>query len=190
MPEPTTSVSASLRCADSTRLTGVQVAECLNVPASTWLSYAAPGQAPAADGRFDARTPWWHSSTVGQWQASRPRSRPGAARRAGHRTASHRRLPRGRRAVHGLRHLHLVWLLRLRRLSRAGVPGLPDRLQLLPMRRREPFKIARGEIQRGRACQAPPGPGRDAEYSARISRRSSSVSAACQVRCARLATPQ
>ena len=33
----------------------------------------------------------------------------------------------------------------------AGVPGLPDRLQLLPMRRREPFKIARGEIQRGRA---------------------------------------
>jgi hypothetical protein len=31
------------------------------------------------------------------------------------------------------------------------VPGLPDRLPLLPMRRREPFKIARGEIQRGRA---------------------------------------
>ena len=38
---------------DSTRLTGVQAAERLNVSASTWCSYVAPGQAPAADGRFD-----------------------------------------------------------------------------------------------------------------------------------------
>ena len=38
----------------------------------------------------------------------------------------------------------------VRRLSRAGAPGLPDRLQLLRMRRREPIKITRGEIQRGR----------------------------------------
>lgn len=58
MPEPTTSTPASLPRADSTRITGVQVAERLNVPASTWHSYFAPGQAPAADGRFDARTPW------------------------------------------------------------------------------------------------------------------------------------
>jgi hypothetical protein len=35
-----------------------------------------PGQAPAAEGRFDAGTQWWHSSTVDQWQASRPRRRP------------------------------------------------------------------------------------------------------------------
>jgi hypothetical protein len=46
MPEPTTSASASLRRADSTRLTGVQVAERLDVSASTWRSYVAPGQAP------------------------------------------------------------------------------------------------------------------------------------------------
>jgi hypothetical protein len=99
MPEPTTSVPASLPPrADSIRLTGVQVAERVNVSASTWRSYVAPGQAPAADGRFDARTPWWHSSTVDQWQASRPRRRSCAARRAVHRTASHRRVPRGRRA--------------------------------------------------------------------------------------------
>jgi hypothetical protein len=63
MPELTTSAPASLPRADSTRLTGVQVAERLNVPASTWRSYVAPGQGPAADGRFDARTPWWHSRT-------------------------------------------------------------------------------------------------------------------------------
>src|SRR5258708_5225434 len=76
VPEPATSAPASLPRADSTRLTGVQAAERLNVPASAWRSYVAPGQAPAADGRFNARTPWWHSSTVDQWQASRPRPRP------------------------------------------------------------------------------------------------------------------
>src|SRR5258708_28022128 len=59
MHEPTTSAPASLPRADSTRLTGVQAAERLNVPASTWRSYVAPGQAPAADGRLHARTPWW-----------------------------------------------------------------------------------------------------------------------------------
>ena len=88
-------------------------------PRSWPCSYVAPGQAPAADGRFDSRIPWWHSSTVDQC------------------------------------HPHLVWLLRLRRLSRTGVPGLPDRLQPLPMRRREPVKTARGEVQRGREGQAP-----------------------------------
>jgi hypothetical protein len=54
MPELTTSAPASLPRADSTRLTGVQVAERLNVPASTWRSYVAPGQAPQ---RTDASTP-------------------------------------------------------------------------------------------------------------------------------------
>ncbi|HEX8008850.1 MAG TPA: hypothetical protein VF482_20770, partial [Trebonia sp.] len=35
-----------------------------------------PDPSTAADGRFDACTPWWHSSTLDQWQASRPRRRP------------------------------------------------------------------------------------------------------------------
>jgi hypothetical protein len=40
------------------------------------------------------------------------------------------------------------------------VPGLPGRLPLLPMRRREPFKIARGEIQLPGLRRVRPEPGR------------------------------
>ena len=61
MPEPTTSAPASLPRADSTRLTAVQVAERLNVSASTWRSYVATGQAPQ---RTDASTPAHRGGTA------------------------------------------------------------------------------------------------------------------------------
>jgi len=54
-----------------TRLTVAQVAERINVATSTWRSYVARDQAPKPDGHFDARTPWWWSSTVDRWNKGR-----------------------------------------------------------------------------------------------------------------------
>lgn len=53
------------------RLTVAQVAERVKVATSTWRSYVARDQAPKPDGHFDARTPWWWSTTVDRWDNGR-----------------------------------------------------------------------------------------------------------------------
>jgi hypothetical protein len=54
------------------RLTVAEAAEVAGVRPSTWRSYVARGQAPAADGAFDRRTPWWWSTTVRAWVDASP----------------------------------------------------------------------------------------------------------------------
>ena len=56
------------------RLTVAQAAERAGVKPATWRAYVARGQAPAADGSHDQRTPWWLASTVDRWLAARPRA--------------------------------------------------------------------------------------------------------------------
>ncbi|GAA5154854.1 hypothetical protein GCM10023340_39070 [Nocardioides marinquilinus] len=53
------------------RLTTREVAELIGVVPGTWRDYVARGTAPAADGRHDARTPFWLRSTIETWQADR-----------------------------------------------------------------------------------------------------------------------
>lgn len=53
------------------RLTVSAIAEKLDIKPSTWRSYVARGLAPAADGEFDKRTPWWLASTVDAWSGPR-----------------------------------------------------------------------------------------------------------------------
>lgn len=53
-------------------LTTAQAAEVAGVAESTWRAYVARGQAPAADGRIDGRTPIWRPETVEAWLAARP----------------------------------------------------------------------------------------------------------------------
>lgn len=59
------------------RLTTADVARLLGIDPATWRGYVShrkPVQnpAPPADGKFDARTPWWFRSTIEAWQANRP----------------------------------------------------------------------------------------------------------------------
>jgi len=60
------------------QLTTAQVADRVGISTSTWSSYVARGQAPAADGRYDKRTPWWYASTVDDWNRARPGRRQNA----------------------------------------------------------------------------------------------------------------
>jgi hypothetical protein len=57
-----------------TRLTVREVADRLNIAPSTWRSYVARGQAPAPEGQFDARTPWWSAEAIDDWQSKRRRA--------------------------------------------------------------------------------------------------------------------
>src|ERR1700726_5026489 len=61
LPAGSSGSMLSLPRADSTRLTGVQVAERLNVSASTWRSCVGPGQAQQ---RTDASTPAHRGGTA------------------------------------------------------------------------------------------------------------------------------
>jgi hypothetical protein len=54
-----------------TPLTVRDAAAWAGVTPSTWRSYVARGQAPAADGHLGA-TPYWHESTVRAWLDNRP----------------------------------------------------------------------------------------------------------------------
>jgi len=56
-----------------TKLRVVEAAARAGIAPSTWRAYVAREQAPAADGQYDARTPWWYESTVDAWMAERPR---------------------------------------------------------------------------------------------------------------------
>jgi hypothetical protein len=65
------------------KLTVPDVAARLGISPSTWRGYVArakkdreagrdrPGLAPAADGHYDRRTPWWWESTVDAYQSVR-----------------------------------------------------------------------------------------------------------------------
>lgn len=50
------------------RLTTAQVADLLGIKPRTWSSYVARGQAPAADGRIDGRTPYWLAPTIEEYR--------------------------------------------------------------------------------------------------------------------------
>lgn len=54
------------------RLTVAQAAGLAGVTPVTWRSYVSRGQAPPKDGQYDARTPWWWSTTVQRWIDARP----------------------------------------------------------------------------------------------------------------------
>lgn len=56
------------------KLTNPQAAARCGITASTWRAYVATGRAPAKDGEYNARTPWWWASTVERWQQSRPKA--------------------------------------------------------------------------------------------------------------------
>jgi hypothetical protein len=49
-----------------------QCAEHAGIAAGTWRSYVNRGQAPAAVGELDARTPLWDAQVVRDWQDERP----------------------------------------------------------------------------------------------------------------------
>ena len=51
-----------------------QIAAEVGISPATFRTYVMRGKAPKADGYFDARTPYWHRSTITQWQAGRPRA--------------------------------------------------------------------------------------------------------------------
>ena len=53
------------------RLTASQVAAHLGIAPSTFRAYVARGQAPAADGHHDRRTPFWYRSTIEAWRPAR-----------------------------------------------------------------------------------------------------------------------
>lgn len=55
-----------------TRLTVADAAKRAAIAPSTWRAYVARQQAPAPDGQYDGRTPWWWSTTVERWMANRP----------------------------------------------------------------------------------------------------------------------
>jgi hypothetical protein len=50
------------------RLTVGDVAALLDIAPSTFRAYVSRGQAPAPDGRFDGRTPYWLASTIAGWR--------------------------------------------------------------------------------------------------------------------------
>lgn len=54
------------------KLTVAQVAARLGIAPSTWRSYVNTKHAPAKDGEYDRRTPWWFASTIDAWAAARP----------------------------------------------------------------------------------------------------------------------
>lgn len=55
----------------SDRLTVSQVAALADVKPATWRAYVSRGQAPAASGRIDARTPTWDRGDVVKWMRRR-----------------------------------------------------------------------------------------------------------------------
>lgn len=54
------------------KLRVTEAAARAGVADSTWRAYVAREQAPAADGQYDGRTPYWFESTVDAWIAARP----------------------------------------------------------------------------------------------------------------------
>lgn len=82
MPEPSpvrvnlTRKRATLRRMED-RLTTAEVADLLGIKPVTWRGYVSHRKpvnnpAPAPDGHFDARTPYWNRSTVEAWRDARP----------------------------------------------------------------------------------------------------------------------
>lgn len=53
------------------RLTTAQVCTLLGIKPATWRAYVSRGQAPKADGQFDARTPYWERKTIEAWKATK-----------------------------------------------------------------------------------------------------------------------
>lgn len=59
---------AALTAAIADQLTTAQVAAHVGITPATFRSYVAKGIAPAADGWYDARTPWWYAATIEEWR--------------------------------------------------------------------------------------------------------------------------
>jgi len=53
------------------KLTNDQAATRAGIQASSWRSMVARGAAPAKDGQYNKRTPWWWASTVDRWNSTR-----------------------------------------------------------------------------------------------------------------------
>jgi hypothetical protein len=65
------------------KLTVAEVAARLGITPSAWRGYVSrakreraagkvrPSQAPAADGQYDERTPWWWEATIAEYQKAR-----------------------------------------------------------------------------------------------------------------------
>lgn len=63
------------------RLTTAEAAELAGLSPANWRSWRARGvpklnPIPEPDGHYDARTPWWWSTTVEQWKSRRPKEQP------------------------------------------------------------------------------------------------------------------
>lgn len=50
------------------------IADLLDIAPSTFTAYVKRGQAPAKDGQYDGRTPYWLRSTIDGWRTNRPRA--------------------------------------------------------------------------------------------------------------------
>ncbi|MFI5736188.1 hypothetical protein ACIA49_39100 [Kribbella sp. NPDC051587] len=57
------------------KLRSEAIAKRLEISPNTWTSYVSRSQAPAPDGYFDGRTPYWFETTIAEYEASRPGNR-------------------------------------------------------------------------------------------------------------------
>lgn len=56
---------------DADQLTTADVARLTGLSSATIWQYRSRGRMPAEDGRHAGRIPWWHRSTITDWQATR-----------------------------------------------------------------------------------------------------------------------